>query len=121
METFAKVRLFKETAKFFPQKISRLRKTTSAGTIKSYKVKGLSNNKITPISKETESGSRDCLILFFEKLPDSNPLRHRCRQEGSIAEDVEDVLTSRHENGFALTDVDAVDIGIAPQTDHDDE
>ena len=48
-------------------------------------------------------------------------ISHRGSKEGCVAEDIEDVLAGRHENRFALTDVDTVDIGIAPQTDHDDE
>ena len=48
-------------------------------------------------------------------------ISHRGSKEGCVAEDIEDVLAGRHENRFALTDVDTVDIGIAPQTDHDDK
>ena len=46
---------------------------------------------------------------------------HRGSEEGGVAEDIEDVLTGRHEDGLALTDLYTVDIGLAPETDHDDE
>ena len=48
-------------------------------------------------------------------------LRHCGRQEGRVAKDIEDVFTGRDEDGFTLTDIDAIDVSIAPQTDHDDE
>ena len=56
-----------------------------------------------------------CVISCPQKL------RHCGRQEGRVAKDIEDVFTGRDEDGFTLTDIDAIDVSIAPQTDHDDE
>ena len=39
---------------------------------------------------------------------------HGGRQEGGIAEDVEDILAGRNEDGFALANMNAVDVGLAP-------
>ena len=46
---------------------------------------------------------------------------HRGGEEGRVAEDIEDVLAGRHEDGLTLTDLDAVDVSLSPKTDHDDE
>ena len=48
-------------------------------------------------------------------------LTYCCCQERGVAEDVKDVLAGRDEDGLALTDADAVDVGFAPETHHDDE
>jgi len=48
-------------------------------------------------------------------------LWHRSRQEGSIAKDVEDILTGRYQDGLALMNLDAIDVGLAPQTHHNDK
>ena len=48
-------------------------------------------------------------------------LLHRGGEEGGVAEDIEDVLTGWHEDGFALADLNAIDVGFSPKTDHDDK
>ena len=61
--------------------------------------------------------------MLFRRLTGPVPTgsRHCGRQEGGVAKDIEDVLAGRDEDGFALPDVDAVDVGCAPQADDDDE
>lgn len=44
-----------------------------------------------------------------------------CRQERSIAEDIQYILGGWNQQGLALTDLDTIDVGLAPQTDNDDE
>ena len=46
---------------------------------------------------------------------------HRGSEEGGVAKDIEDILTGRHEDGFTLMNLYAIDIGFSPKTDHDDE
>ena len=46
---------------------------------------------------------------------------HRSREERGVAEDIENVLAGRHKDGLTLTDLNAVDVGITPQADYDDE
>ena len=48
-------------------------------------------------------------------------LLHRGGEEGSVAEDIEDVLAGRYQNCLTLTDLDAIDVSLSPKTDHDDE
>ena len=43
---------------------------------------------------------------------------HRCRQEGGVAEDVENIFGCRNEEGLALFDMNAVDMRFTPQTDY---
>ena len=46
-------------------------------------------------------------------------LLHRSRQEGSVAEDVENIFGCRNEEGLALLDMNAVDMRFPPQAnDH---
>lgn len=46
-------------------------------------------------------------------------LLHRSRQEGSVAEDVENIFGCRNEEGLALLDMNAVDMCFPPQAnDH---
>ena len=42
-------------------------------------------------------------------------------QESGIAEDVEHILGGWHEERFALTDFDTIDVGFAPETDDDNK
>ena len=35
-------------------------------------------------------------------------------EEGGVAEDVEHILAGWYQNGLALSDMDAVDVGLAP-------
>ena len=46
---------------------------------------------------------------------------HGSGEEGGIAENIEHILAGWHEDGLALTDADAIDVGLAPETYHDDE
>ena len=55
-----------------------------------------------------------CMKLPMERL-------HRCRKERGVAEDVEDILAGWHEDGLTLTDLDTVDIGLSPKTNHNDK
>ena len=48
-------------------------------------------------------------------------LLHRCRQEGSIAEDVENIFGCRNEEGLALLDMNAVDVRFSPDAYYYDE
>ena len=45
-------------------------------------------------------------------------LLHRSRQEGSVAEDVKDILGGGDEEGLALLDMNAIDMRFTPQTDY---
>ena len=48
-------------------------------------------------------------------------LRHGSRKKCCVAEDVEHVLAGGNQDGLALADIDAIDVGLTPQTHHDDE
>ena len=46
---------------------------------------------------------------------------HSGSKERGIPENVEDVLAGRHQHRLALTNVDTVDVGLAPKAEYDDE
>ncbi len=46
---------------------------------------------------------------------------HRSCQEGSVAEDVENIFRCRNEEGLALFDSDAIDVRFSPEAYYYDE
>lgn len=46
---------------------------------------------------------------------------HRGCEERGVAEDIEDILAGRHEECLSLTNLYAVDVRLAPQTDDNDK
>ncbi len=63
--------------------------------------------------------------MFYLQIIDKEKtiffLWYRGCQEGRIAKDIEDILTGRDQDGLALADADAIDVGLAPEADNDDE
>ena len=48
-------------------------------------------------------------------------LSHGGSEEGGISKNVKDILAGRNKDGLALADMDAVDVGLTPETHHNDE
>ena len=75
------------------------------------------------------TGLHGALIVGAEYIPGGYigkvklPLHelHRGGEEGGVAEDIENVLAGRYEDGLALADLNAIDVGFSPKTDHDDK
>ena len=62
------------------------------------------------------------LFCIFEgKVTAYRNILHGGSEEGSVSKDVKDILAGRNEDGFTLADMDAVDVGLTPETHHNDE
>ena len=65
------------------------------------------------IRNQNKAIFRSALKVLYKSL------LHRSRQEGSVAEDVEDILGGWNEEGLALLDMNAIDMRFTPQAnDH---
>lgn len=70
-----------------------------------------------------------CLSLYYEYESDRGftqlsyifSLANSCGQERGVAEDIQHILAGGYQNGFALANTDAIDVGLAPKTHNNDE